>query len=264
MNEAVNYDYSIHYKRFHQDNEAHAMEMADWLCGYLMDALPENRSVRVLDVGCGFGFALRAMRAAGFTSVQGLEISPDQAEITRKAGFEVSIVADTGAFLRQCTNSFGVILLLDVLEHVPVTLQIDLLRAIRVALEPEGRLILTVPNANSPLAARWRYIDFTHCSSFTEHSLFFVLRNAGFGEIKMDNSKGVGAFPRRWWQREQRNALRKWLVRFAWLQVFKAELHAEEDLDELCFELNIKAVAINNAAQESPHRHDCFSPVIGR
>lgn len=248
----MNYDYSIYYKRFHEDSESHAMEMADWLHGYLGDVLPENRSIPILDVGCGFGFALRAMRAAGFTNVQGLEVSPDQAEIARRAGFEVSLVADTGAFLRQCKDRFGVILLLDVLEHVPVAFQIDLLRAIREVLEVGGRLILTVPNANSPLAARWRYNDYTHCSSFTEHSLFFVLRNAGFGVIKMDNSKGIGAFPRRWWQREQRNALRKWLVRFSWLQVFKAELHASENVDELCFELNLKALAMNDAAKEAP------------
>ena len=133
------------------------------------------------------------------------------------------------------------------LEHVPVAAQIELLRTIRGALRPGGRLILTVPNANSPLASRWRYIDFTHHVSFTEHSLSFVLRNASFGAIKMDNSKGLGAFPRRWWERNQRDAVRKWLVRWAWLQVFKAELHPTENFADICFELNLKAVAFNDA-----------------
>jgi SAM-dependent methyltransferase len=68
-------------------------------------------------------------------------------------------------------------------EHVPKEFHLDLLRSIHQSLEPEGRLILTVPNANSSLAARWRYIDWTHETSFTEHSLDFVLSNAGFQKI---------------------------------------------------------------------------------
>ncbi|MBC8164881.1 MAG: class I SAM-dependent methyltransferase [Bryobacteraceae bacterium] len=214
----------------------------------MKDDLPADRSGPALDVGCGFGFALRALRASGFSDVRGVEISEQQAEIARRGGFEVAVVSDTAAWLREHQGEFGLILLLDVLEHVPVPGQIDLVRAIRKALRPGGRLIVTVPNANSPLAARWRYIDFTHCGSFTEHSLFFVLCNGGFGKITMDNSKGLGAFPRRWWKLEQRGAVRKWLVRFAWLQVFKAELQESENLDDLCFELNLKAVALNDAA----------------
>ena len=240
-------DYSIHYQRFHNDTETHAREMAEWLGIYLKGDLPEDRSLPALDVGCGFGFALRALRESGFSDVQGIEVSEHQAEIARRGGFEVPVVADSAAYLRKHRGCFGLILLLDVLEHVPVPAQIELARAIREALRPSGRVIVTVPNANSPLAARWRYIDFTHYSSFTEHSLFFVLSNAGFGKIKMDNNQGIGAFPKRWWQREQRDALRRWLVRFAWLQVFKSELHPTEKLSDICFELNLKAVAFNDS-----------------
>lgn len=247
----MNGDYSIHYQRFHDESETHAMEMAEWLGIYLNGDLPGDRSAPALDVGCGFGFALRALQASGFSDARGIEISEQQAEIARRGGFEVSVVTDTVEYLQKHKGHFGLILLLDVLEHVPVPGQIELVHAIRKALRPGGRLVLTVPNANSPLAARWRYIDFTHYSSFTEHSLHFVLSNAGFGQIKMDNSKGIGSFPKRWWKAEQRDAVRKWLVRFVWLQVFKAELHPSEKLDDICFELNLKAVAFNDSAAAS-------------
>ena len=238
-------DYSIHYKRFHDESEAHALSMAEWLGNYLREDLPEDRSAPVLDVGCGFGFALRALRAAGFRNVHGVEISPHQAGVARRGGFDVSLVADTVGYLRGNPSRFGAILLLDVLEHIPVSGQIEMVRSIREALLPGGRVILTVPNANSPLAARWRYIDFTHHCSFTEHSLHFVLSSAGFENVHMDNEKGIGAFPKCWWQRKHRDALRKWIVRFVWLQVFKAELHASERLDDICLELNLKAKAFN-------------------
>lgn len=244
----MTFDYSIHYKRFHEDSELHAIAMSEWLRCYLKEDILPDRTTPVLDFGCGFGFALRALKMEGFSNLEGVEISSDQAEIARRAGFNVTVTTDTNAFLRENRSRFGMILLLDVLEHVPIYAQIELLVALREALKAEGRIIVTVPNANSPLACRWRYIDFTHYCSFTEHSLFFVLKNAGFGVIQMDNSKGIGAFPRRWWQRGQRGALRKWLVRFAWLQVFKAELHPNENLNPVCFELNLKAVAINNVS----------------
>ena len=112
---------------------------------------------------------------------------------------------------------------------------------------PDGKVILTVPNANSPLAARWRYIDFTHHCSFTEHSLNFVLGSAGFGDIRIDNSKGIGPPPLQLWRRDQRSALRKWLVRFVWSQIYAAELPSDQGADAISFESNLKAIAFNRA-----------------
>ena len=60
-------------------------------------------------------------------------------------------------------------------------------------LKKGGRLIATVPNASSPLAGRWRYICWTHHTSFTEHSLDFLLYHAGFDNIHVF---GAGSFRR--------------------------------------------------------------------
>ena len=244
-------DYSIHYNRFHDGGEADVMRMKRWLCIYLQDDLPLDATTPILDVGCGFGFALHALRELKFSDVRGLEVSKEQAAIAVRAGFHVDVVEDSREYLGRHRGAFGAILLMDVLEHIPPPEQIPFLRVLREALLPGGRVILTVPNANSVLASRWRYIDFTHHASFTEHSLFFVLKNAGFDGIRMDNSKGLGPFPHGWWKRAQRDTLRKWLVRFAWSQVFKAELHTSEKLDDLCFELNLKAIAFNDSPPAS-------------
>ena len=240
-------DYSLHYRQFHDDSDDHAMRMADWLCEYLGPELAVDRTTAVLDVGCGFGFALRALRKLGFMNIRGLETSAQQAKVATDAGFTVSVVDDSIKCLRDLKKSFGIILLLDVLEHIPRAMQIEMARCVREALMPNGKVILTVPNANSPLAARWRYIDFTHHCSFTEHSLSFVLGSAGFSEIRIDNSKGVGRPPLRLWRRDQRAALRRWLVRFAWSQVYAAELPADQNVRKISFESNLKAIAFNRA-----------------
>lgn len=235
-------DYSIHYRRFHDDTEVHAETMARWLASMLQPYLPEDRATTTVDIGCGYGFALRALRNQGFTNLQGVEVSPQQASRCNSAGFIVAVTANSQSWLEERRGAFGMILLLDVLEHLPPTDQIPLLRAIYNSLLPGGRLILTVPNANAILSSRWRYIDFTHFSSFTEHSLYFVLRNAGFTSIHMDASKGLGPAPWRLWRPHDRASLRKWLVRWAWLQVFKAEIPWEK-LDDIPFDLNLLAVA---------------------
>jgi SAM-dependent methyltransferase len=174
-----------------------------------------------------------------------LEMSAEQAQRSRNAGFEVVVTDDTIAWLKAHSGQFAFASLLDVLEHVPTGLQIEFARAIHEALQPGGKLFLTVPNANAVLSARWRYIDFTHHSSFTEHSLYFVLKNAGFDQINIDASKGLGRFPKRLWQRHARQLLRRWIVRWCWLQVFKAEIPWEK-LDDISFELNLSAVASSN------------------
>jgi len=236
------FDYSIHYRSFHDDSESHAESMARMMGSLLNGYLPTDRSAPIIDVGCGYGFALRAMRSFGHTNLLGLEMSPEQAQRSRNAGFDVILTDDTIAWLKGHRGRFAFVSLLDVLEHVPVSLQIELTRAIREALQPEGKLFLTVPNANAILSSRWRYNDYTHHSSFTEHSLYFVLKNAGFDEIKIDANKGLGRFPKRLWRRDARRSLRRWIVRWCWLQVFKAEIPWEK-LDDISFELNLRAIA---------------------
>jgi SAM-dependent methyltransferase len=239
-------DYSIYYGRFHSDTEAHAEEVAEYLIKELAPMLPDDRHGAVLDVGCGYGFALLALRKLHFENIEGVEVSLQQAERARSLGLKVEVVEDTRSWLEARTRRFSVVMLLDVLEHVPVSEQIILLRSIRNVLEPNGRLIIQVPNANSMLAARWRYNDFTHYSSFTEHSLYFVLKNAGFDDIKIDVEKRATRPSLRLWRKDARASfkvvLRRYLVRWFWLQVFKSEL-SWENLEEISFELNLKAVA---------------------
>jgi SAM-dependent methyltransferase len=236
------YDYSIYYSQFHEKSDEHAEKMAAWTADLLAPHVPSDLSINVLDVGCGFGFALRAVRKLGFTNVAGIEISAQQAAVASAAGFAVEVTEDTEGFLKSRPASYGFIMLMDVLEHIPVEKQIDLLKAIHNALIPGGRLFVSVPNANAMLASRWRYNDFTHYSSFTEHSLDFVMKNAGFSGVWIDDTKGIGRLPLSFWRRSSRPRIRKWLVRWAWLQVHKAEL-SWMNIDHISFELNLHATA---------------------
>src|SRR4029077_2650406 len=100
-------DYSIYYRRFHDDSETHAETMARVTGSLLKAHLPADRSAPIIDVGCGYGFALRAMRNFGHTNLLGLETSPEQAQKSRNAGFEVVVTDDTIAWLKAHRGEFA-------------------------------------------------------------------------------------------------------------------------------------------------------------
>lgn len=235
-------DYTVYYGRFHDCTEEHAEQVAECHARSLKPHLPRDRSAPILDIGCGYGFALRALRNLGYTNIAGLEASPRQAEQCRKAGFSVAIVEDTAAWLQAHQEQYSFILLMDVLEHIPVASQVQFSRAMYCSLGSNGRAFVTVPNANSIIASRWRYNDYTHYSSFTEHSLFFVLRNAGFPNISISRDKGICRPSMRLWESEARNTWRRMVVRWLWLQVYRAEL-SRDQIKDISLDLNLTALA---------------------
>src|SRR5947209_5222173 len=65
-------DYSIYYTRFHDESAEHAEQMARYHWSIIADAIPPDKNARILDIGCGFGFALRALCNAGYSNISGI------------------------------------------------------------------------------------------------------------------------------------------------------------------------------------------------
>lgn len=236
------YDYSIYYGRYHDGSTEHTAHEVASRVAWLAALLPPDKTARVVDVGCGYGYALLAVQRLGYQNISGLELSKEQAGQTRRNGLPVEVTEDTVRTLRDQPQAYDCVLLLDVLEHVPVAEQIDFLRACYFALKPGGSLILTVPNASSILSSRWRYNDYTHHSSFTEHSLNFVLLNAGFASVNIEKDRSPKQVPLRIWRGSWLRLFRRWLVRSLWRQVFLSEM-PHEDVRNVSFDLNLRAIA---------------------
>ena len=182
---AAEIDYSYYYKRWHNDSDDHQQTMNKYYSSFWPAEITPNARGIVLDIGCGSGLLLAFLKAAGYESATGIDTSPSQIASARSKGHDAVLVTDTTEWLTSSPLSPNVVTMFDVLEHVPPNEQMQLLRATYYAMAPGGNLVVTVPNANSALAGRWRYNDWTHCTSFTEHSLDFVLHNAGFHDIQI-------------------------------------------------------------------------------
>jgi 2-polyprenyl-3-methyl-5-hydroxy-6-metoxy-1,4-benzoquinol methylase len=240
------FDYSIHYRHWHDDSDAHARIMIDSEIALLKLLDKSDKRLPVLDIGCAMGFTMRALLELGFNEVEGVDIDSAQVDACLRQNLAVRLCKDIVSDLKSRPQRYGAVLMLDVLEHIPVNQQIGILRAVFRAMAPGAMLILKVPNANSLCSARWRYIDFTHFTSYTEISLKFVLKNAGFEDFSIPNFERP-KMPRlpRIWRRSYWRAWRFYLVRSIWAQVLIAEFG--DEAKSFCLDLNLIATARRGA-----------------
>jgi SAM-dependent methyltransferase len=178
-------DYSRHYLKWHSDAEAHYESMTGFYERTLSSLLPDDKDSYILDVGCGMGLLLCALKKFGYKKSVGIDVSKEQIAYCKKHDVNAVLVDDTITFLVDHKDSFDCIIALDLIEHIPTNAQLEFMCRLFESLKSSGMFLCTVPNANASLAFRWRYIDFTHASSFTEHSLDFLLYNSGFKDIQI-------------------------------------------------------------------------------
>jgi 2-polyprenyl-3-methyl-5-hydroxy-6-metoxy-1,4-benzoquinol methylase len=183
--ENSNIDYSRHYKNWHSDTEEHINKMNVLYSKIISEHFPPGKNISILDIGCGMGFLMVALKKAGYENICGIDTDEQQVISCKQKNLEVTLVKDSAGFLKENAGSYDLVTAFDVLEHIPASNQIDFVKAIYGSLKPGGVFIAAVPNANSVLASRNRYIDHTHHVLFTEVSLDFVLYNGGFREIEI-------------------------------------------------------------------------------
>ncbi|MBN2562154.1 MAG: class I SAM-dependent methyltransferase [Phycisphaerae bacterium] len=149
------------------------------------DRLPEIGRKRLLDVGCGSGAYMLRKKVAGWT-VYGVDPAEGAVLAARRQGLQVVRGAIPGVALPE--REFEVITMLAVLDHVPDPLAT--VRDLRRRLASGGRLIVSVPNAESAAArlfgADWPGWDLPrHQNHFTAATLTEILRHGGFADVEL-------------------------------------------------------------------------------
>lgn len=233
-----NFDYAHQYSQFHDATDEHTSAKVREH-GLVLEPLLRGRPRGMaLDVGCGRGYVLQSLKHLGFDA-EGLEEDESQVAAARTAGHTVTESGDLVKFTEGRAGSFVLVTMIDVLEHIPVFKQIEVLRAARILLSANGALIIQTPNALSPLAAYFRYIDWTHTSAFTTTSLRSILLSADFTDIRFMRNPP----PRSIWKRPPLRRWRKILVRAAWRFVIRAELGNSARVRAMPTDLNLLVVA---------------------
>lgn len=143
----------------------------EWYNENYQKFFPKNKNAFLLDIGPGLGELLMVEREWGYENVYGIDISPSIIQICKEKGLNVELVSNTTEWLLQHKNSFDVITMFDVFEHVPQEQTVELLKACKEALTQTGIMILQVPNIQSAESYLHRYNDLTHVFGYSQHTL---------------------------------------------------------------------------------------------
>ena len=144
---------------------------------------PKQTDSKILDIGVGRGEMLICMRDWGYSNYNGVDISKSTIKHCQKHNLNCELTDNTVLWLQNHQGEFDLITMLDVLEHIKKEDTIIFLQALRTSLKKNGKLIIQLPNMQSPDSQLHHFNDFTHEVGFVEHSLKQVLLLAGFTNL---------------------------------------------------------------------------------
>jgi SAM-dependent methyltransferase len=153
--------------------------------------LPASKAAQILDLGCGNGCFIHFLKQYGYTNVVGVDTSAEQVAMAHQLGLHEVQQGEIMPFLASYTQSVEVILLMDVIEHLTPQETFDLLDQVYALLQPGGKLIVHVPNAEGLFGMRIRYGDLTHEQCFTPNSIRQLMKAIGFSQLVCREDKPV-------------------------------------------------------------------------
>ena len=139
----------------------------------------------VLDIGCGRGEFLEAMRESGVPA-RGIDLSAECVTQCRDKGLEAE-VADMFAYLAaQPDGEFDGILSSQVIEHLPPARVPEMIRLSAQKLRRNGILALETPNPEClAIFATYFYLDPTHTRPMPHQYVQFCMEEAGMTGIEV-------------------------------------------------------------------------------
>lgn len=191
-------NYAEHYARVNASIEPNCSPYeVSWFernYGALVVEAASKGSTDILDLGCGTGRLLACLKSYRGVTPVGVDISPSQAAVARRAlpGLEIEC-GDGLVFLERNPGRFGGIICNDVLEHLD-TLD-DCLAWVEgavAALRPGGFFACRAPNGANILASYSRYMDLTHQRCFTATSMVQLLNAGGLSDARPVPYRGAG------------------------------------------------------------------------
>jgi len=138
----------------------------------------------VLDLGCGRGETLEALRDAGIEA-RGVDTDPAMVAACRRLGLDVEERDAVEALRAAGQGSLGGVTAVHVVEHLPAAAWMQLVEAAAKALRPGGVLLVETPNPESlRVGAGLFWADPTHRAPVHPDALAFVAKAVGLEVVE--------------------------------------------------------------------------------
>lgn len=152
---------------------------------YSMDKSSGKNKLKILDAGCGTGGLLKKL--SDKNAVYGIDISAEGIKLAKKRGLE-NLKVGTVTKLPYRTNTFDVVVCIDVLYHQAVSDDLKALSEFKRVLKPRGILILKVPAYNW---LRGKHDSIAHTKHrFTKPEVIKKLKKSRLKPIKTTYANG--------------------------------------------------------------------------
>jgi SAM-dependent methyltransferase len=123
-----------------------------------------DTSMSVLEIGCGTGLFLRYLKSQGYSDIVGVDMDVQLGDALADLDSCEIYLDDISNILstKLSGRRFDRIVMLDVAEHLQMHVLTDLMKALSKHMKPNGRLLLRVPNVESPWGLKMFFGSFDH------------------------------------------------------------------------------------------------------
>jgi SAM-dependent methyltransferase len=134
----------------------------------------------LLDLGCGRGEFLRTLQDAGLNA-RGVDSNPVAVAECLEAGLKVDEADLMTSLTGTADRSLGAVSMLQVVEHLPFGVLMQVFRECARVLRPGGLLLIETPNSlNVQVAATTFWLDPTHQRPLHPELLRLIAKESGF------------------------------------------------------------------------------------
>lgn len=152
-----------------------------------------DRDWPVVDLGCGAGEVLIALKELGFHDIGGCDLSAEQVTVARALFPQVEEVNLFNFLYERGDGTLGAVVIFDVVEHLGAQATFDLFDLIVRKLRVGGVLIVHLPNGLSPFVGHVYWGDMTHRWCLTPQSARTLCELVGFSEFAATEHRGISS-----------------------------------------------------------------------
>lgn len=173
----------------------HSYEFTDTKLIPLVDGWLKSvkRDEPCIDLGCGDGSLLHALKTMGFSNLSGVDVSAEQVKLARRVCDRVEQAELMRGLNDQPDRHFAAIFLFDVIEHLTKSEVLELMDVVRRKLRRGGLFVCHCPNGDSPFVGSIHAGDFTHETLLNESSARNLCELFGLSKFEAREHLGASA-----------------------------------------------------------------------